>query len=606
LKQLRVGALILILGIATIGLVLRPDRAGALVPLATDDVVFIGANTSSSLTGIMVYHASDKTTSQISSYGIMPDVSSDGTQLVVTGGCSPESTDSCLHVMNSDGSGRTQITFRTVGSNESQYDLHPRWSPDRQWIVFMRETYASDGSAPASVMKVRPDGSDLTTLKVEPNGGDSTNVASWSPPDANGNFRIVYSVCVCSGPDESNPGAYIAEQLFIINEDGSNNHLLTSSYSAYGDNEPVWSPDGQRIYFATSQKADGTSGYQGESLAYYSSSDQFTTTNVTRSLLLSEHVIDTPRVSADSSTIYFTSRLHYDLRLHIARISASGGTSSERLLNFYTDSDPAPVGIPSSSPPPTTTTVAPTTTLPPTTTTTAPPPPYQCGDLKFFGARGSGERQDNHGGYGKAIESTLTFVKNLLPARTNLQAEALVYPAIAVNWWQPSYYLADYQASEKAGVESLQFDVRQYIRNCPSKHIILAGFSQGADVVGDTFLSLSPDEATHIAAVIMYGDPKFNPAKSQSRVNQGNYSSTWAGIEAPATGLRVIPKKPQDWQPYVHSYCNKGDVVCNYNAPNTASCLTASEVFCTHLQYPQLGRTYDGAKWAVDRWKKVR
>jgi Cutinase len=197
-------------------------------------------------------------------------------------------------------------------------------------------------------------------------------------------------------------------------------------------------------------------------------------------------------------------------------------------------------------------------------------------------------------------------VKNLLPARTNLQAEALVYPAIAVNWWQPSYYLADYQASEKAGVESLQFDVRQYIRNCPSKHIILAGFSQGADVVGDTFLSLSPDEATHIAAVIMYGDPKFNPAKSQSRVNQGNYSSTWAGIEAPATGLRVIPKKPQDWQPYVHSYCNKGDVVCNYNAPNTASCLTASEVFCTHLQYPQLGRTYDGAKWAVDRWKKVR
>jgi dipeptidyl aminopeptidase/acylaminoacyl peptidase len=350
LKQLRVGALILILGIATIGLVLTPDRAGALVPLATDDVVFIGANTSSSLTGIMVYHASDKTTSQISSYGIMPDVSSDGTQLVVTGGCSPESTDSCLHVMNSDGSGRTQITFRTVGSNESQYDLHPRWSPDRQWIVFMRETYASDGSAPASVMKVRPDGSDLTTLKVEPNGGDSTNVASWSPPDANGNFRIVYSVCVCSGPDESNSGAYIAEQLFIINEDGSNNHLLTSSYSAYGDNEPVWSPDGQRIYFATSQKADGTSGYQGESLAYYSSSDQFTTTNVTRSLLLSEHVIDTPRVSADSSTIYFTSRLHYDLRLHIARISASGGTSSERLLNFYTDSDPAPVGIPSSSP----------------------------------------------------------------------------------------------------------------------------------------------------------------------------------------------------------------------------------------------------------------
>jgi cutinase len=610
MKQLRAGGLILILGIATIGLILRPSDAGALVPLATDDVVFIGANTSSSLSGIMVYHASDRTTSQLSSYGIMPDVSSDGAKLVVTGGCSPDSTDSCLHVMNSDGSGRTQITFRTVGSNESQYDLHPRWSPDRQWIVFMRETYASDGSAPASVMKVRPDGSELTTLKARPYGGDSTNVASWSPPDANGKFRIVYSVCVC--PLEPNPGVRSGERLFIMNEDGSNDHLLTSSDSAYSENEPVWSPDGQRIYFATNQKADGTSGYAGESLAYYSSSDQFTTTNVTRSLLLSERVIDMPRVSADSSTIYFTSRLHYDLNLHIARISASGGTSSERLLNFYTDSDPVPVGNSSSPPSPTTTTtVAPPTTSPPTTTTTAPPPPYQCGDLKFFGARGSGQASDDHGGYGKEIASTLTFLNNLLPARTNLQSQAVDYPAIAVKWWLPSYYVADYQASKDAGVQSLQFDVRQYIRNCPTKPIILAGYSQGADVVGDTFLSLDLDEKAHIAAVIMFGDPKFNPAKSQNKVNQGNYKY-WFGVATqPVLGRttpppRVIPDTQQQ-QSRVHSYCTKGDPVCNFNEYNVFTCSGNNTVLeCAHLFYIERGYTYEGAKWAVERWKKVR
>jgi hypothetical protein len=92
LKQLRVGALVLILGVATIGLVLRPDHAGALVPLARDDIVFVGASTSSSLRGIMVYHASDKTISQISSYSSSFDVSADGTKLVVSGDCSPEST----------------------------------------------------------------------------------------------------------------------------------------------------------------------------------------------------------------------------------------------------------------------------------------------------------------------------------------------------------------------------------------------------------------------------------------------------------------------------------------------------------------------------------
>jgi hypothetical protein len=197
-------------------------------------------------------------------------------------------------------------------------------------------------------------------------------------------------------------------------------------------------------------------------------------------------------------------------------------------------------------------------------------------------------------------------VNNLLPARTNLEAEPIDYPAIAVKFWEPSYYLADYQASKDAGVELLQFSIRQYIRNCPTELIILAGFSQGADAVGDAFLGLTPNEAKHVAAVIMFGDPRFNPAKSQKRVDQGHYSSTWAGVAAPKAGLRVIPNKPTDWQPYVHSYCAKGDVVCNYDAPNIASCLTGSDVFCAHLQYPERGWTYDGAKWAVDRWKKLR
>jgi hypothetical protein len=418
---------------------------------------------------------------------------------------------------------------------------------------------------------VRPDGTGLTALTTH---GEAHVVATWSPDGS----KIAY--------DRKEGGYYSTTvQIHVMDAaDGNNDHRVTNTTSGHKDYWPAWSPDGNRIYFASTESGSGDM----TGLMYFSHASAFADqTGVSRTTLTSPSVGHTdmaPRLSADGNTVYFASTR--DEWAHIYKITYSGGSWGSPTAvtsGNQHDGDPSPVNA------------------------DWRPPPYQCGDLKFFGARGSGQASDDHGGYGPEIASTLTSVKSLLPAGTTLQDDALDYPAIGVNWWDLNYYTYDYQASEMAGVESLQFDVRQYIRNCPTKRVILAGYSQGADVVGDTFLSLSPQEATHIAAVIMFGDPKFNPAKSQNRVNQGDYSYPWAGIEGPQTGLRVIPnKKPQDWQPYVHSWCSKLDVVCNYNAPNIAACLPNSPLFCGHLQYISRGWTSEGAKWAVDRWKKVR
>jgi Tol biopolymer transport system component len=503
-----------------------------------------------------------------------PDVSPDGSRIAFTrgGGSATGCYYRCVYVMNSDGSGVTQVTsFPSSPFSESRYDNNPRWSPDRQWLVFVR--WNQNTSPPQwDVYKVRPDGNGLTALTTH---GEADMVATWSPDGT----RVAY--------DRKEGGYYSTTvQIHVMDAaDGGNDHRVTGSTSGYRDESPAWSPDGNRIYFASTETGNGDL----TGLMYSSHSNGFADqTGVSRTTLTSPSLgqsDETPRLSADGNTVYFGSTR--DVWEHIYKIVYSGGSWSSPTAvtsGNQNDAHPSPVNA------------------------DWRPPPYQCGDLKFFGARGSGQASNDHGGYGKEIASTLTFVENLLPARTNLQAQAVDYPAIAVNWWQPSYYVADYQASEAAGVESLQFDVLQYIRNCPTKKIILAGYSQGADVVGDTFLGLNPDEATHIAAVIMFGDPKFNPAKSQNKVDQGDYKY-WFGVETqPVLGRTTPPPRviADTQQPRVHSYCTKGDPVCNFNEYNAFTCSGNTVLECAHLRYIERGWTYEGAKWVVNQWKKVK
>jgi Tol biopolymer transport system component len=128
--------------------------------------------------------------------------------------------ESRIFTMNSDGTGRTQLTF---GYREEG----PAWSPDGSKLAFIGSL--TDGTSHLFVMNA--DGSGQTPLTSTGRAHDFLGpVPAWSPDGT----RIAYS-----GSISDRPGIY------VINADGSGETRLTDGY----DFGAAWSPDGSRIAF---------------------------------------------------------------------------------------------------------------------------------------------------------------------------------------------------------------------------------------------------------------------------------------------------------------------------------------------------------------------
>jgi cutinase len=115
-------------------------------------------------------------------------------------------------------------------------------------------------------------------------------------------------------------------------------------------------------------------------------------------------------------------------------------------------------------------------------------------------ARGTGEPV-GPGGPGQAFFDSLTAQ---LPGKS-----VDLYP---VNY--PS--TADYVNSAHAGADDAVAHVQATVANCPNTKIVLGGYSQGAGVMDMTSHRLSPQDANHIAAVALFGNPQSSYAKSLS------------------------------------------------------------------------------------------
>ena len=169
-----------------------------------------------------------------------------------------------LYMMDADGSNIQRLTNTT-----NALDWSPDWSPDGSKIVFARSfptpTWRSE------IWTINPDGSDLHKVSNVDGQGpdwspDGSKVVYFNYADGGGDIWVMNAdgsnpVKLTTNPSEdwwpkySPDGSKIAFQsrrdgnheIYVMNSDGSNQVRLTNNSA--DDEDPNWSPDGSRIVF---------------------------------------------------------------------------------------------------------------------------------------------------------------------------------------------------------------------------------------------------------------------------------------------------------------------------------------------------------------------
>jgi hypothetical protein len=137
-----------------------------------------------------------------------------------------------IYVMGADGSNVTRLT------DDPLPEFMQAWSPDGSRIAFVREA-DPDPAAFAGIYTMNPDGSDVR--RVSSSDGGSDFGPSWSPDGT----QVVFAAI--RNEDWG---------IWVVDADGSNEHMILGGTGAgYVDN-PVWSPDGNLIAFVGNLSVD--------------------------------------------------------------------------------------------------------------------------------------------------------------------------------------------------------------------------------------------------------------------------------------------------------------------------------------------------------------
>lgn len=199
-------------------------------------------------------------------------------------------------------------------------------------------------------------------------------------------------------------------------------------------------------------------------------------------------------------------------------------------------------------------------------TIAAPTSAVTCSDVYLIWARGSGQTQP----FDAANQPQGDRFRRLLQERVNasgltFNAHSLDYPAKGGSRdflegegsWSGFVLRGNYSGSVADGVSRLRSDVADFQSTCgDDTNIVLAGYSQGAHVIGDFLSGASDATRSGIAFVGLFGDPKFHAG---SVVARGD--TTENGIlEA------RIPYVPSSMANRTLSFCEAtggGDAICS-------------------------------------------
>lgn len=146
--------------------------------------------------------------------------SPDGQQIVFNAGSDFEVTqrhDHKLYIINADGSGLRQVTSGDTN------DIQPAWSPDGELITFHRN---------CELWVIRPDSSGGRRL-LEGTDEFCAVVMVWSPDSQ----QVAFSNFVGG----------VHREVWVVNHDGTNPHLVHSFDRPLEGMDLAWNPDGRQI-----------------------------------------------------------------------------------------------------------------------------------------------------------------------------------------------------------------------------------------------------------------------------------------------------------------------------------------------------------------------
>ncbi len=211
-----------------------------------------------------------------------------------------------------------------------------------------------------------------------------------------------------------------------------------------------------------------------------------------------------------------------------------------------------------------------------------------CPDYEIIGSRGSGTAPGSKGwgdglglpgqAFAKAFQddfpgSDVSVVYNPYPAVGILPSLSDIAKALGLGLLDlPAHWrvvrdtlngVGALARSKKLGayaasVQTGETDLKKMIKHaCSTTDLILVGYSQGAQVTGDVFQSLTAAEKSKVVEVALFGDPRYNPKDS----------SDYFGLNSPpkqrwTQNQGILSHRKGFNNVRVLSFCHRSDPIC--------------------------------------------